>query len=147
MLRDVIGVDEFAEQVAVINLEMERLTKPWKISVMLLLISALLVGPGIAFSIVPSLAWLLFGWDEHWWIPAGGMVTILLTPLVGVGICWFAVYKTKQSAEEKFVSFMETIGTKWESRGIEWFLSEEKYRLQFGDHSGDHTERRVCRPL
>ena len=141
MLRNVMGANEFAEQIGVINRDMDRLSKPWKISYTLFVLSAVAILPSAYVAMVPPIVWAVFGWENLLWIPL--MIFILFAPFIGFIGSLFATVKTKKSSEKKLAAILENQAARWESRGIEWFLSEEEYHLTVGFRNTRHTERRV----
>lgn len=143
MLRNVIGAEEFAEQVAVINRDMDRLSNPWKISYMVLVVSAMLVVPAAVLCALPLVLWGMLRLDSHWEIPIIITLVIFHIPIIGVFGGIVATFRTRTSSEKKLAAILEKVAAKWESRGIDWFFSEEIYRLTAGDYSKEHTERRV----
>lgn len=142
MLKTVMDADEFAEQVAVINRDIDRLSKPWKTRLQLLIVSAAIFLPCVVFSLGLPFTWLVLGLS-YWWISivaAAAIASASIGFLIG---SLAAVMGTGHSTERKMEAVLDKQSERWDSRGIEWFLSDEIYHLTVFGQTIGHIERRI----
>ena len=128
MLRNVMSANEFAEQVAVINRDMERLSRPWKRSFKVFMALAILVLPVFISSIAVPLALGALGADDA----SLGLVAMpvgVLPLVLGMVVCLIRMLQTSESSDKKLSAIVEKQAERWESRGIEWFFSYNTYQL------------------